>query len=129
MECIVYWRRDRGSKFSSVLATICNHRIQDHLRKNDVPEHEQVIPERHTHRTWSEITTRDLISSLSIEAQDVVHLLLNCPDELSKFLGSRSHKPRNIKGALNRLCRAKGIPPSTMTSAYNEIRSALRGAT
>jgi len=126
MDAVDKWDSSRGS-FSTILTIKLRTGFIDYMRRHDAPVSPDsvYIQEPVTDNTPMKVCAfKDLLYSLSKEAQEIVSILLDAPVETLGIIGTEP--PKMIRGAIQRYLLKIGWCHATIWEAFRELKGVFR---
>jgi hypothetical protein len=123
MDTLDVWEPKKGS-FSTLLTIKLRTGFIDYTRKFDVPV-EQTAPDQLDERSPFDICSfKDMLSSMSEEAKEIVNIILDAPAETLDIIGTEP--PKMIRGAIQRYLHYElGWHWRKIWRAFRELKGAI----
>ena len=130
VECLPHYDESKGTAFSTFLyhcitnhlSTFCGAEMK-HMYTASIDALEDDISS-YNPKIQNTIYLKEVISALSIEAQGVLSILFEAPDELMAL--AKNHTPKAIRGALFRYLRTLGWSWPIIWRSFREIKLAVQ---
>jgi len=131
MEAVRLYEPERGAKFNSLLATMCNQSLGEYCKHTDQPPPEEfdndTLPS--PQHVVEQVAWRELYTRLSTEAREVVDIILESPAELLALVTERDTTGHKLRNAAEKLLWAnKHMTRVQLAPLFTEIQSALEVA-
>lgn len=132
--CLTKWTPSLGTKFTTYLFEALNNGLANFCDAwwKQLPAalwDGEELPDWGTMPDTEEgLIFKELIASLSPEAQGVALILEQCADDLLKKMGDKvkdPHSPKHIKGALKRYLLDLGWHPKKIDRTFKELTAAF----
>lgn len=131
---------DKGNKFSTYLHTCCTLGLINFCKYEGREYYRPAFDHNAINVSIAQDLLQDMpvydrgidlkriIKQMSAEAQGVVDILFNCPDELLSLVKcSKNSRPHNIKLALKRFLKGLHWDDAKITKTFNELGCMVAG--
>lgn len=127
-EALNKYNPDRGTSFSTLLHTYCTNALINFCKY----EGREIRPEFNWEPKYMPhydggIDLKQAIKQMSNEAQAVIEILFECPDELLQLAKKGLNKSCHYRGALKQFLRGLSWSEPKITKTFIEIRGVVAG--